>query len=189
MNAFHENTISLLESIEDCLQRTRILPCLTLVYAGIDVIASLEKRDGERTKAAFVRWVDGYLLKAKPLPCTALDLYAARCGVLHTFTGESDLLRKGKVRRILYAWGTAEAADLTEASRGIGRLDVAIHVRDLIDAFRTGLADYLDDVSKHPARQRTLEAGASLWFCHMDQSVVRKFLDSRRDSAEQEPEE
>jgi hypothetical protein len=39
-------------------------------------------------------------------------------------------LRKGKVRRILYAWGTAEAADLTEASKGIGRLDVAIHIRD-----------------------------------------------------------
>jgi hypothetical protein len=43
MIAFEENLIALLESIEDCLTKRRILPCLMLLYSGIDVVASLER--------------------------------------------------------------------------------------------------------------------------------------------------
>ena len=36
---------------------------------------------------------------------SGLDLYAARCGVLHTYTMDSRLSTEGKAKRILYAWG------------------------------------------------------------------------------------
>ena len=56
MIAFEENLIALLKSIEECLAKGRILPCLMLLYAGIDVVASLEA--GRAGPRAFRRWVN-----------------------------------------------------------------------------------------------------------------------------------
>jgi hypothetical protein len=58
MLAFQHNLIDHLDAIEDCLQTRRFLPCLCLLYSGIDVVASLERRPDEGTKSAFVRWVE-----------------------------------------------------------------------------------------------------------------------------------
>src|SRR5437016_5607270 len=115
-DAFYRNTISMIDSIEDCLEKRRFLPCLALLYTGLDVMASLESQPSEGTKAAFVRWVDKYFLKAQPLPCNATELYAARCGILHTFTAESDLSRQGKARMLIYAWGNAAVEDLAQTA-------------------------------------------------------------------------
>jgi hypothetical protein len=167
----------LLDAIEDCLAEHRLLPCLTLLYFGIDVVASLERRPGEKPKAAFVRWVDENLLEVRPLPCTALELYAARCGVVHTFTAESDLSRKGLARQVIYAWGDAKTDNLAAAANLVGRTDVAVHIRELIDGFRVGLANYLEEVERSPERQGRVEAGAGLWFTRIDQDVVKKLLD------------
>jgi len=94
---------TLFGAINSCEANKFVLPALMLIYSGIDILASLERRKGEGTKASFTRWVDEYLLKAVSLPCTSLELYAARCGILHTLTPESDLSRKGKAREVGYA--------------------------------------------------------------------------------------
>jgi len=176
--AFEENLIGLLESVEDCLAKRRILPCLMLIYSGIDVIASLET--GKASRSVFIRWVNKYLLKAASLSCTALDLYGARCGILHTFSAKSDMSAKGQAREIVYAWGNAKAADLAAASIALGRNDCVLRLRDLINAFRVGLADYLEEVMKDDKRKQKLEAGAGLWFTHLDQETVRTFLKAAR---------
>jgi hypothetical protein len=90
MLALQKNLVEHLAAIEDCLQKRRILQCLCLLYAGIDVVASLERMPQESTKSAFVRWVEENVLKVRPMSCTALELYAARCGILHSFTADSD---------------------------------------------------------------------------------------------------
>jgi hypothetical protein len=104
--AFYQNLTEQLDTISDCLERRRIIPCLCLIYSSIDVVASLERRPNEDPKAAFVRWVSDNMSKTKPLSCTPLELYAARCGILHTFTADSDLSRKGKVVRSSTPGGT-----------------------------------------------------------------------------------
>ncbi len=178
MIAFEENLIGLLESVEDCLAKRRILPCLMLLYSGIDVIASLET--GKASRSVFIRWVNKYLLKAASLSCTALDLYGARCGILHTFSAKSDMSAQGQAREIVYAWGNAKAADLAETSKVLGRNDCVLHLRELINAFRVGLADYLEEVMKDDKRKQKLEAGAGLWFTHLDQETVKTFLKAAR---------
>ncbi len=183
MQAFYQNMTQLLDAIEDCLAKGRLISCLTLLYSGMDVTASLERRPDEGTKAAFVRWVDENLLKVHPLPCTALELYAARCGVVHTFTAESDLSRLGSARQVIYAWGGAKTEDLAAATKLLGRADVAVHIRELIDGFRAGLATYLEEVARSPERQQRVEAGTGLWFEHMDQQLVKKFLDVSQQSS------
>jgi hypothetical protein len=176
IRALHKNIFDLIESIDDCLKDCRILPALTLLYTGIDVVASLERKPNETVRDAFIRWTDDYLLGDQALPCTALDLYAARCGILHTFSPESDLLKKGQVRRILYAWGTACVDDLRQTIKLLGRSDIALHISALKIAFRNAVAAYLQELEKDKTRGQHVEAEASLWLSNMDPEILEAFL-------------
>ena len=177
-DAFYKNTIAMIESIEDCLEKRRILPCLVLLYTGLDVMASLDRQSSESSKAAFLRWVDKYFLKARPLACTATELYAARCGVLHTLTAESDLSRQGRARMLIYAWGNAAVDDLAKTAALLKRDDlVSVHVRDLIDAFRSGIAEYVQELDGDTQRQDFVARRAGLWFTNMQPDVIRRFID------------
>jgi hypothetical protein len=103
MVALGKNLIALVESMEDCMAKGRLLPCLVLLYSAIDIVASLES--GKASGSAFMAWSDKYLLQGTSLACTASDLYGARCGILHILSAESDISRKGTAHRIQYAMG------------------------------------------------------------------------------------
>jgi hypothetical protein len=154
-----------------------VLRALTLLYAGIDVVASLERRCGEGTRASFAPWADTYVLPARPLGCTGVELYAARCGVLHTFTSDSDLSRSARARRIYYAWGTAKISDLQAVLDRSGTGDaVAVHVEDLHQGFRAGVLSCLREVVADETRMRHVESVAGAWFGDLAMSVVSAYL-------------
>lgn len=176
MKSFCQNLTTLFLAIEACIQDKRILPALMLIYSGMDILASLDQ--GKSTRSSFMKWVDEYLLKAHSFPCTSLELYAARCGILHTLTAESDLSREGRVRQIVYAWGTAKAEDLQEASNRIGGYDhVAIHVSELHQAFRHGVATFIEDLNQNPTRMKTIAKHTGLWFSRLSMEDVAEYLD------------
>jgi hypothetical protein len=168
------NLLTLLEAIDDCLAKDRILPCLMLLYAGIDGIAALE--DGQATRSIFMKWVDAYLLKNSHLPCTASDLYGARCGILHTHTMESTLWKEGRARQLLYAWGNANTDDLDRVIKILHRSECVVHLGDLITAFRNGIAEYLQDVMRDAQREEKLKARANRWLTTLSQEYVRDVL-------------
>jgi hypothetical protein len=121
--------------------------------------------------------VDTYFLNGYNFPCTALDLYAARCGILHTFTPDSRLYREGKAKRVAYAWGTADVNSLEMSRRKLGGYDFSsVHLRDLIDAFRNAVANQLHDVEAHPERNKQFKKAARLWFAQMDPAIVNNYL-------------
>jgi hypothetical protein len=69
------------DSIEDCVSKGRVLSCLTLLYSAIDILASLERHQQEGTKAAFVRWVDTYMLPYGAFPFSAITSMLQDAGV------------------------------------------------------------------------------------------------------------
>jgi hypothetical protein len=154
-----------LQAINDCLERKQILPALVLLYTTIDVIGSLEHP--RATGPTFKSWVATYMLPSG-LPCSAVDLYAARCGVLHTLTINSDLRRQGKARAILYAYGPASAenlawlmglVDIKRKLNGDPPHDViTLHVSDLRDALVNGIEAYLGDLRSDPERREAVRA-------------------------------
>jgi hypothetical protein len=170
------NLIALVESIEDCLAKQRLLPCLVLLYSAIDIVASLEP--GRASRSAFTAWADKYLLQGASLPCTASDLYGARCGILHTLSAESNMSRTGTSRQIIYAWGNARTDELERASMELGRDNCVVHVRELINAFRLGLTTYLQEVMQDNNRKQKIYAGAGMWLTHMDQNAIKAFLET-----------
>jgi hypothetical protein len=176
---YYKIMMDLKDSIEDCVAKGRTLPCLTLVYSAIDVFAGLEAQPGESTKKAFVRWAETYMLKNHSFSCSALDLYAARCGIIHSFSAGSALSRSGQARKIIYAWGTAEASKLERTAQILGRDELTIHVRDLIDAFGLAVINHVEDVSRHPDRHQHFLEAAGHWLASIPSEVVDKFLDSQ----------
>ena len=175
--AFYQNITSLLSAIDDCLKDKQILPALILIYIGIDVVAPLERRPAERTKAAFARWVREYLMRAKKLPCTALELYGARCAVVHSLSAESDLSRGGAVRPVIYAWGNASVDELQEASDAANEAPhVAIHVSELLEGFRMGLESYLHELEHEPDRKARALENAGFWMTAISKELVAAFL-------------
>jgi hypothetical protein len=125
-------------AIDYCISEKLTMPALVLIYSAIDSISwYASDKENQSVGKRFQAWVDTWMLQKYPLPCTASELYAARCAILHTLTPDSDLSEKGAVRRIGYAWGTAQQRDLAES---IELLEypglVAVHVNDILHSFR-----------------------------------------------------
>ena len=117
------------------------------------------------TENTFTIWVDRWLLPASPLPCTSLELYAARCGVLHTFTANSRLADKGAVRRVVYAWGGASVTDLqARADSSEPGRNVAVDIDALYNGLHDGVANFLHDALKDSHLGTVLQTKARQYF-------------------------
>jgi hypothetical protein len=178
MEHFYKHMGDLVESIEDCAAKYRVLPCLTLLYSGMDVMASLDAEPNESNRKSFVKWVDNYLLRDKAIQCDAIDLYAARCGIVHTFTANSDLYINGKAKKIAYAWGLGSVDDLRKTMRELkGQHDWrCLHTTDLIRAFRNAVVDHLTNLDNDAASKERFLKASSIWFSTVDGAVVKDFL-------------
>jgi len=176
LESLRDNLDTLLSAIEDCRARNQVLPCLVLVYSGIDIAASLERVDGEGTGAAFRRWAARYLLVRGKLDCTPEDLWGARCGIVHTYTTASDQSRMGRAKEVVYSWGTASAADLAAMVQATGRDYAAIHIDDLVASFRSAVSTFLFEIAAEKSRLPAVSERAGVWFTNLDKSVGDQFL-------------
>jgi len=165
--------------IDTCLEKELTAPALILLYSGIDTAGWLDSPDRDATRDSFLKWVENYLLKAKPFACTALELYAARCGLLHTMTPDSRLSFEGKARRICYAWGTARMEDLQQGidlTSSSGKY-VPVHVNELLEAWRLGVLRFSNELEADPARRARVYAKAGQFFADLGIDLLRSALD------------
>jgi hypothetical protein len=113
--------------------------------------------DPSKTRATrndFIEWVDTYLLPNSELKCTAIDLYAARCGVVHSYSASSDLSESGRARTINYAYGnkTQEELQIRLDKSSSARTTVAVHVDKLFQALRAGVERFKNALEKDPSK-------------------------------------
>lgn len=105
---FDRQISDLLNSVQLCFDKELILPGLILLYAAIDAMAWLSKpNESDAVGKSFQNWVKSYLLASyKGEPETAeqfaVDLYGARCSILHAQIAESDLSKDAKAREVHY---------------------------------------------------------------------------------------
>lgn len=177
--AYFQAIKQLKDSIDDCASKGRVLSCLTLLYSAIDILASLEKLPNESTQSAFVRWVDAYMLPNTAFHFSSLDLYAARCGIIHAFSAESELSRKGRAKKIMYAWGTASVESLRQASTAFGRGEISVHLEDLINGFGSAVVKYIEDVVNDPDRRERFVEAIESWLVGIDPRIIDRALSSQ----------
>ena len=174
----YKNMMLLASGIDACIEKKLNTPALILIYSTIDTTGWLDSSKTFATNDSFMNWVDNYLLKAKPLQCTSLDLYAARCGLLHTFTPDSQLSSSGRARRIYYAWGTGSVQDLQRTIDLTNKSQeyVAVHVNDLYEAWQLGLIQFSEELEKDPDRKARVYKKANKFFADFGLEAMSEIL-------------
>jgi hypothetical protein len=149
--------------INYCLGRNEMLPAMMLLYAALDGAAWLWCPEGSEGKYGdnFRDWVRIYLLK----PTNKVrpeDLWAARCGILHTQGPESNLWRRNEARQIWYQVKDGSARAVLALNSPT--LPLFINPVNLTTKFERGFARFLNDVKADPDRLTRFSRRASTLF-------------------------
>lgn len=142
MDNFEKDYMQMFVGIDLCLAQNLQFPTLTLIYSVIDSLAWITYGD---KKNSFTSWVDEYMYKGKKLAATSLDLYSARCAILHRLTPDSRLTNEKKASIIAYAWGNDDSELLNQSIiySNYQNLKV-IHINDLYESLRLGILRFIN---------------------------------------------
>lgn len=107
MSVLENSTFAkMFEAAELCRERALDVPMLVLIFTAMDALAwALYGGNIQGVRDRFTKFCDKYILLCGEIQCDALELYAARCSVLHTLGWESDLSKAGKARSVFYSFG------------------------------------------------------------------------------------
>jgi hypothetical protein len=149
---------SIVKDVNDAWERKSYRATLILVYSGIDAMAHLTMpADKDKvTRADFVAWAEKYLrfrdvAKQPTLALPGIELYAARCALVHTYSSEADLHKKGDVKRQI-GYGDEFLPEIAEKA-DVEHL-VIVSIRGLVDAFTRGIAATLQDIKGDEPRRK-----------------------------------
>lgn len=144
-----------LRAIQLCFNQGAPEACLALGYSGIDTFGLLGAPAGvsKATRTTFKDWAEAYLVgRVKDIqggPVTAVDLYAARCGILHTSTSESELGNRGDAREILYRYRGHQAIRLLSV---LPLPFISVDVEHLCVTFKEGALSFIEGLQGDPHR-------------------------------------
>ena len=89
-----------------CRDQALDVPMLVLIYTSLDTLAwAVYGDETSEVQRRFISLCDTHVLPGAGISCTALELYAARCSVLHTLGWESNLSKLKKARAFSYSFG------------------------------------------------------------------------------------
>ncbi len=146
------------EAARICRERALDIPMLVLVYASIDTLAwAVYGHEIHAVKRRFVALCDNYLLRESALGCTSLELYSARCSILHSLGWESELSRAGKARSIYYSFGTDDPSLYQKAIEiSYPGKFLAVRADDLLSATEAAVASVSRAADNDPALKERL---------------------------------
>jgi hypothetical protein len=122
---------------------------LILIYSAIETCGLLDAPSEQQsaTGQTFKDWVKKYMLTFPGVEFSEIELWAARCAVVHTFTSESDLSKSGLARELLYYTGDKSASHNQEllafAKRYEGGKQLPVRFEDLCEAFFQGMKEFV----------------------------------------------
>jgi hypothetical protein len=127
------------------IEHGHLSSAVKLIYAGVDSMAFLSMPPYKQsiTKSYFVTWVEQYIHFAGNEQLTGLDIYGARCSMLHNHTIESELSRAGKCRKLGYA---DKMYPPIAYNPTIDKELVIVSIAALAEAFFAGIDKFLIDI-------------------------------------------
>lgn len=146
----------ILGDIEVTFAKKRNRATLILIYAGIDAMAFLDmpQTQIDVTQKDFIRWVDDYIRFPGDKHPSGVDLYGARCALLHSYGITSRMSRDGKSRKVFYWDKPFPPIDYPEAKNDI----VFISISALKEAFFTGVDAFLAATFMDNEKTKLVEA-------------------------------
>jgi hypothetical protein len=177
---FIQNYTQVIAGIRICIEQKLLSPALILIYSTMDSYAwAVSEKSSGSVRSRFEAFAADYVLPNHPLPCSPTDLYAARCAILHTLTGDSDLSKKGDAKTIAYAWGDAEATSLSMASSYLGMHKIiSLHIEDLANALLDAILAVHEKAKIDSILEQRLVAAAGKHYRNLEKRTVEEFLQS-----------
>jgi hypothetical protein len=139
-----------LRAIASCLDGGLPEAGLILIYSGIDTLGLLAAPAdfNDATRDTFKNWCEKYLLARLPSiegrAVAAVDLWAARCGVLHTSTPVSRLSREGGAHEIWYQFQGKAGVNLIMNAK---LEPLGVEIEKFAMAFKEGGLAFITDLS------------------------------------------
>ncbi len=154
-----------LKAIKVCLDSSYAEAALAPLYSAIDTLAFLGAPASTQfsTKQDFIAWCDRYIVPSLGATsgATGIDLYGARCGVLHTSSAASALGQQGKAREVWYQFKGRTGVNLmTNTPQPALLLDMEI----LVSAFEKGSRAFLADLEGDQPRLAIAQQRAQQFF-------------------------
>jgi len=167
-----KNLTEMVKAIELCISNRFFISALKLTYAAIDNLAYLGTNRQTVKKPEFIEWVNSFLLPDSNLSCTAEELYAERCGLLHQNTAATHNLSSG-MKNIYYT-----SSD-SQPEKGLNHVDESrrdrcrfVSIDSLKSALYQGILRYLQEVSKAPSLKEILLERAQKYFANMEEQTA-----------------
>ena len=137
--------------INVCLESECFGSVVILTYSGIDTMAYLAMPvcQTDVTREDFVQWCDKYIRFPGSDQVTGLELYSARCGMLHTYGVESRLTRSGTCRKLGYM---DRSVPEIRYSPQIDQNLALVSIEALAKAFFNGIDRFLVDLFSDSTR-------------------------------------
>jgi len=137
----------ILQGIQACMDSKCLVSAVILMFSAVDTLAALTRPAGDQSTNGdvFKKWATVYLKPESNLGCSSIDLWGARCGVLHLYSPDSDLSFHGKAKRIYYQW---TAGPTTGTARSIPSGSIVINVEQLHKAVEGGIHEFIQVVDK-----------------------------------------
>jgi len=167
---FLESLSAAQRAIKLCMSEHLWLPALVLVYALIDAMAWIARDPAKEyvTQNDFVTWCNRYLLIPPMSDCSGEDLYAARCGILHSHIAESRLMREEKARPLSYQLPSGETlVPIHTASAMMGTI---VQLESFIAALDLAAERFVETVDVDLALAKTVWERADKYY---DKVIIR----------------
>lgn len=167
-----KNLTEMIKAIDLCISKKYFNSALKLMYTAIDNMAYLGTDYQKTSKSVFIKWVNSFLLPSSNLSCSAEELYAERCTLLHQNTASASNISLG-IKSILYTLGTARPENgldhVDESKRNQYKF---ISISSLREVIYQGILKFLESASKYPSQKERLLRRASMYFANIDDEIA-----------------
>lgn len=131
----------MLKAASICDREELDMPGIVLLYSLTDSLAwTVFKEETNNVGERFERFCDEFVITGSSLPCSAREIYAARCSTLHFLGWESNLTKHKGVRALFYGRrGTSlDIAQKTADAIAPGQF-IGVHTEHLHDAIKVAV--------------------------------------------------
>ncbi|MBU5673229.1 hypothetical protein [Paenibacillus brevis] len=162
MNSFERDPLincienGIKNDIRICQQSGALRGALVLILTGIDYMAGLNMPNGQEkaTRRDYIEWCDRYIRFNGDHLITGTEFYAARCGMVHSYTSESDFLARNGCRQIGYM--DKNETDVVYKPQ-INENLVMLSIDGFIRAFFSGIDNFFISVFSDGEKARIVE--------------------------------
>jgi len=163
MNEIERFTVDTVDAIWQLVRAGRYTQTLVIIYSAIDTLAWASLSSGDVTRHDFCRWVNRYIRPESELGCTADDLYAARCALVHSGSAESRMSREGQATEIWYATSPHSVHLVQTHAQQTKSAAKVLYFTNIVSAFVEAATRFSDEISGDIERLQSVNERIRRW--------------------------